>query len=234
MITEFPHFHNVEGWLDTQALLFTSYFSSKFIEPQEFDSLEIGVHHGKFFIGIENLTPVSNRSVAIDCFSQQSKNVDGSGRGDLSIFLNNCQRFAKNYERVIPLELDSLQVNCAEVGEKKFGIISVDGCHTERHTVNDLQVAQKLMAPTSIVVLDDILNQDWMGVVSGACRFFSTSTELTPFAVGFNKLFCCPKNINAQVQNTVMHDHLTLKSLGIVSRKKTEFFGYQIISLVSA
>lgn len=233
MITEFPHLNSVEGWLDTQALLFTSYFVSTFTKSQDFDSLEIGVHHGKFFIGIENLTPASNRSVAIDCFSQQSKNVDGSGRGDLGIFLNNCQQFAKNYDRVVPLEIDSLQVNCSEVGEKQFGIISIDGCHTEYHTINDLRVAQQLMAPTSVVILDDILNQDWMGVISGASKFFSTSTELTPFAVGFNKLFCCPKSINAQVQNTVMNDHAVLKTIGVIPRKKTEFVGYPIISLVS-
>jgi len=45
---DFPHLANVEGWLVPQALAFTHYFAEHFL-GDEFDSLEIGVHHGKYF-----------------------------------------------------------------------------------------------------------------------------------------------------------------------------------------
>jgi hypothetical protein len=232
MISSFEYLGDVEGWLEPPALHFTSFFVSTFLASTPFDSLEIGVHHGKFFIGIEQLTPAQNRAVAIDCFSQQQFNIDGSGRGNLPIFLDNCNKFAAHPERVIPLEIDSLNVDCEKLGIGKFGVISVDGCHTERHTINDLEIAERLLAPKGIVILDDILNQDWMGVVSGASKFFSTPRVLSPFAVGFNKLFCCLTSDRQSVQQTVMSSGHTLNTYGIPLRKYTEFMGTPIISMV--
>jgi hypothetical protein len=199
----------------------------------EFDSLEIGVHHGKFFIGVENITPMSCRCVALDVFSMQTKNIDGSGKGNLEIFTQNYQKYAIDSKRVIPIEMDSLDVDCHALGIGKFGIISIDGGHTEMHTISDLRSAQKLMLSNGIVVLDDILNQDWGGVVTGACQFFqhSMSNRLVPFAIGFNKLYCCHFSASQLVRKAILNDKNILTSIGIKSFKRTEFAGHPIISL---
>lgn len=229
----FPYFNNVHGWLDIRALNFTKYFREKFLGLIPFDSLEIGVHHGKFFIGIENITPVENRCIAIDVFSGQEKNIDGSGKGDLSIFNSNLLRYARGYDRVTALAMDSLDINCVELGLGKFGIISVDGGHTERHTLRDLISAQELISNSGIVVLDDIFNQDWCGVISGTAAFFrsSAANRIVPFAIGFNKLFCCHFTLSESIKKAVMADKELLSEMGIKPFKITEFMGCNVISL---
>jgi hypothetical protein len=234
--TEFPHYEHVEGWLHIKALKFTSYFADKFLSDTRFDSIEIGVHHGKFLIGIENLTPTEGRCLAVDVFSQQALNIDRSGEGSLEIFTANCARFAVAPERIVAIEEDSLNLDSNALGKGKFGIVSIDGGHTERHTVSDLMIAQDLVCDNGIVILDDILNQDWMGVISGACSFFSSplATRLAPFAVGFGKLFCCHFSVLAKVRQTLAADQDRLREIGIVPFKATEFVGRRIVSLMPA
>jgi len=77
------------------------------------------------------------------------------------------------------------------LGRHQFGLISTEGGHTATHTINDLQIGQELLGPNGMLILDDILNQDWLGDVLGATSFFSSplARRLVPFAIGFNKLF---------------------------------------------
>lgn len=231
--TEFPHYSHVEGWLLIEPLVFTSYFVDRFLANSLFDSLEIGVHHGKFLIGIENLTPAKARCIAVDLFSRQDLNIDRSGEGNLKAFMRNCEKFAAHPKRVIAMEGDSFNLDPQVLGRGKFGIVSIDGGHTERHTINDLSIAQELVAPNGLVILDDILNQDWMGVLSGACAFFGSAhaRRLSPFAVGFNKLFCCHYSMRERVRQTIAADAKLLAEIGVVSAKTTEFMGNQIVSL---
>ena len=231
--TEFPHFQHVEGWLHIEALLFTSYFADRFLAGTQFDSLEIGVHHGKYLIGIENLTPPEGRCLAVDVFSRQDLNIDQSGSGSLEAFTANCKKFAVNPGRVIAMEEDSLNLDSHALGRGKFGIVSIDGGHTETHTVSDLRIAQELVSGKGIVVLDDILNPEWMGVISGACSFFGgpLATRLAPFAVGFGKLFCCHFSIRSKVQQAIASDQKVLRKIGIAPLKMTEFAGHKIVIL---
>jgi hypothetical protein len=235
MMREFSHFYHVEGWLNISALRFVEYFSDIFLQGAVFDALEIGVHHGKLFIGIENLTPQGCRCLAIDVFSEQEKNIDRSGKGDLDIFRENVAKYCVDPSRVTELAMDSLDIDVQAIGRNRFGIVSIDGGHTERHTFSDLRTAADLMMPSGIVVLDDILNQDWTGVVSGACAYFASPAagRLVPFALGFNKLYCCHFSVVAKVQKRVMDDREALAAIGIRPFKLTEFAGHRVISLTN-
>lgn len=224
---------SIEGWLDLSAFIFAEYYRDVFLRDQVFDCLEIGVHHGKFFIGIENITPVTSRAVAIDLFSMQDRNIDFSGYGNLKVFLTNVSNFALEKRRVIYLEQDSLDLIPSELGFGRFGIISIDGGHTEQHTLNDLMKAQDLITPTGLIALDDILNQDWLGVVCGATKFFSSpvANRITPFAVGFNKLFCCHFSHANTVKRFILEDSRQLNYRGIEVKKISNFCGNDILSL---
>lgn len=233
MKTNFTHLPEVQGWLQAHALHFTSYYADKFLKNKSFDSLEIGVHHGKYFIGIENLTPINNRALAIDVFDSQTLNIDKSGCGNYEIFMENVSKFCINPSRVTPMSIDSLDINPYELGCGKFGIISIDGGHTERHTVSDLVKAELLMSSESIVILDDILNQDWTGVVSGACNYFGSNKNgrLVPFAIGFNKLFCCHFSRAQEVKKALNADRELIADFKVKISKATTFAGHDIYSL---
>src|ERR1700753_2789288 len=53
---------------------------------------EIGVHPGLLFLLLYLLTEGAEKAVAIDLFSHQDQNVDGSGAGDLARFKENLRR----------------------------------------------------------------------------------------------------------------------------------------------
>lgn len=233
MNCSFPHYQVVDGWLRLEALHFVSYFSHNFLSNTGFNSLEIGVHHGRFFIGIENLTPKERDSIAIDVFENQSINIDKSGKGDLEMFCKNVERFCVNPTRVKPKKMDSLDIVPALLGEQSYGIISIDGGHTARHTVSDLSNAARLMMDRGIVVLDDIFNQDWLGVISGACDYFSSknSGRLVPFAIGFNKLFCCHFSYSERIISHIMNEKEALSKINVLPFKVTNFCDHPVVSL---
>ena len=232
----YPHLDEVEGWLIPHALYFTKYYAENF-QGDDFDSLEIGVHHGKYFLGIENITPITNRSIALDLFGRQDLNVDRSGSGDRKIFEKNVQTWAVSPQRVIAMEIDSMDLDPHELGLGKFGIISIDGGHTRSHTFNDLKIAQELLAPSGLIVLDDILNQDWCGVVTGALDFFNSpyATRIAPIAIGFNKLFIAHFSVAESRKRRILEDKEALSSIGITFSGKmiTPFGNHEILSLAS-
>lgn len=233
MKTDFQHMEVVEGWLNNKAMIFTSYYTSTFLSSVKFNSLEIGVHHGKFLIGLENITPLGCKAIAIDVFDSQEKNIDSSGKGDLNIFLGHVAQFCVDPNRVIAMPLDSLDVNASEIGINKFGLLSIDGGHTANHTINDLSICERLVNEMGLVILDDILNQDWTGVVTGAVQFFSSNDakRIVPFAIGYNKLFCCHFSSRDLVLNTLIGSQDVLNNLGIKCVKFTEFAGNKVMSL---
>lgn len=238
MKSEFLHLNYVGGWLETEALLFTSYYASNFLKDRKFDSLEIGVHHGKFFIGLENITPLGSRAIAVDVFDNQEKNIDDSGFGNLEIFEQNVSNFCVEPKRVIPMPIDSLDINVMEMGFNQFGLISIDGGHTVNHTMKDLQTAESLVSADGLVILDDILNQHWAGVVTGAVQYFTNNTgkRIVPFAIGFNKLFCCHFTNKERILNKIIQNEGELKYHGIQIFKHyrepyTEFAGEKVLSL---
>lgn len=233
MKTDFPHLESVHGWLHYKALLFTSFYRTTFLQATKFNSLEIGVHHGKFFIGLENITPPDGKAIAIDVFESQDKNIDRSGFGNLEIFNEHVTKFCQHPTRVITKSMDSLDINVSEIGLNQFGLLSIDGGHTANHTLNDLETCNKLVTETGLVILDDILNQDWVGVVTGAVQYFSSSIakRVVPFAIGYNKLFCCHFTRKTQILENLAKRQDELKSYDLNIVKWTEFAGHQVLSL---
>ena len=75
------------------------------------------------------------------------------------------------------------------IGKGAIRFVSIDGGHTVEHTINDLKIAAELINNQGVVILDDILNHHWLGVIEGAISYLNTSPTLIPFAIGHNKLF---------------------------------------------
>jgi len=179
------------------------------------------------------MTPRSGRCVAIDLFEDQTLNIDGSGNGDKEIFAGHVRKWAIAPERVSILSSDSINLNPNALGINTFGIISIDGGHTRNHTFNDLRIAQELLMPNGIIVLDDITNQDWCGVVTGALDFFNSpiSTRVSPIAIGFNKLFISHFSVSKIVKNAIQKDNEVLHQFDISAFKSTQFGSHEILSL---
>jgi hypothetical protein len=175
----------VEGWLNRSTALYLAAVEVlQRAAGVTGDVCEIGVHHGKSFLAIAIGLPQDERAVAIDVFDAQYLNADRSGKGDRDIFE------AHLVTHGAPAEVEVLKCSSLEletVGffdrDRRFRLFSIDGGHTSDITRNDLYVAERTLATDGVVALDDVLNESWLGVISGLFAYWAQGGSLIPFAI---------------------------------------------------
>jgi len=188
-------YQQVEGWAQPQVFPVLKLINLYQRESKlEGDVAEIGVHHGKFFIGLHNCLAEGQISLAIDIFDDQRFNVDHSGSANLQRFLDNMNVHAFEPDRCVRLPGDSLslrQQDIVQVAPRpvRTRIFSVDGGHTPEHTINDIEVAISLCHGHAVIFVDDYYNPHWPGVHIGVARFYDRSyPSFVPFGYVRDKL----------------------------------------------
>lgn len=182
--------HRVQGWLDESTAVYLSGIEvAQRAEGIVGDIAEIGIHHGKSFLCLCLDLPADQRAVAIDVFDDQSANVDGSGRGNRQIFEQNLAAHGAggNVDVVQSSSLE-LEANGFGTAGHRFRIFSIDGGHTKEITENDLRIAERTVVERGLVVLDDVLNRHWLGVISGLFGYLAAGGSLVPAVLVPNKL----------------------------------------------
>ncbi len=187
---------SVQGWLLDGAATATALLSD-FQQKLGIEGgmCEIGVHHGLFFIALSLLRSTKETSLAIDVFENQDLNIDNSGCGDFEIMIDNLKKHIGCLDKIEILKSDSTKVKPQDIlsrmNGQKVRIFSVDGCHTKEHTLSDLKLAQSVLSPGGIIILDDFYNPWWPGVDEAAHDLFNSFPELNLKAIGYgdNKLF---------------------------------------------
>jgi hypothetical protein len=219
-------FDSVQGWCGHKLFEVVDLLNSVEINKQG-GCLEIGVHHGKFYILLNSVIEATHKSYALDVFDNQHLNIDGSGKGSLDAFKNNLTTYDRhkgaNSKIVTGDSTDPLIIESFDEADVPFRFISIDGGHTAEHTVSDLNLANKLIANQGVVILDDILNYHWLGVIEGAVSFLNMKPTLVPFAIGHNKLLFAKLSYKSFYFN--IFDKSPLKS------KVVDFFGHSIVAL---
>jgi len=158
---------------------------------------EIGVYHGKFFLGLALTKGAAAHNTAIDVFDMQQFNLDGAGQGDMAQFRANITKVGLAAGAVTMFRADSMTLGAPDIDRIRaatggFSLFSVDGCHMVEHTINDVRVAMQLTVPEGIIFVDDYTNQDWPGVQEGIAKLYLMDCpRFVPLAVLHNKLFLC-------------------------------------------
>ena len=198
----------VEGWLDVYSAELIADLNRIQIAEGIVGSVgEIGVHHGRLFVLLRLLRRPGEASVAIDVFGDQHLNVDQSGRGDLSKFQSNVERWSGSDELII-IRKSSLDVEAKELLEKAgtFRLFSVDGGHTEECAYSDLRLADAILSPGGLAILDDFSNHHWPSVAAGAARFFLDPTTVArPFATSPNKMYVAAPGHHEAYRSALRH-----------------------------
>ena len=169
---------------------------------------EIGVYHGKFFIGLA-LTMGAQLNHAFDVFSMQKFNLDKAGHGSLDIVRRNVALAGLPPDALVPVEGDSTAIRADEIDRIRaktggFSMFSVDGCHLVEHTVNDTRIAMRMTVPEGIIFVDDYTNPSWPGVQEGIARLFLFDTPVfVPCAVTCNKLVLCHISHHAEYLDAI-------------------------------
>jgi len=219
-------FDKVEGWCDPMLFKIMDFLEGAEKNKQG-GCLEIGIHHGKFFILLNSLIDKQYSSFAIDLFDAQESNIDQSGLGSLQAFKQNLISFDRYQgENTKIISGDSTDAKLIKELNEYVGTIrylSIDGGHTPEHTISDLNLANTLVNNQGVVILDDILNHHWLGVLEGVSIFLKNRPTLIPFAIGSNKLFLSKVSSNPYYFNLFANSYFNTK---IVS-----FFGYPIVAM---
>jgi Methyltransferase domain len=189
---------NVEGWLQrVDAEIIGSILSYQDQQNIQGSCVEIGVHHGKSFLPLCMALNTEDRALCIDIFDDQEKNLDASGTGDLSAFMNNLKTFGIDHSRVKILKTSSENVEPEQILEQvgRVRFFSVDGGHWKSIVHNDLLLAEGTLAPAGVIALDDYFRTEWPEVTHGYALWqAATTSDIVPFAVGSNKLYLCRKD----------------------------------------
>lgn len=221
-------FHHVEGWctphLPGILKLIDGYQRAHGVRG---GVAEIGIHHGRLFLMLNSLCEADEQSFAIDLFEDQALNIDHSGQGSRSAFLDNMERFDRHRGRnVSVVATDSTTADIRDIVTSPVRIFSIDGGHTVEHTVSDLQSAQRVLHPRGIVILDDVTNDHWIGVIEGVMSFLQHRPTLVPFAIGFNKMLL------ANLSHASDYAALIANS-PVGSKRDMKFMGWQIVAMAA-
>ena len=166
-------------------------------------SIEIGIHHGRLFI-LLHLAGSRQKDLAIDVFDDQHLNTDRSGYGDRKRFIANVIRWGGSPVAIDILQKSSLDVSPEEILERvgQSALFSVDGGHTEECAFHDLKLADAVLHPQGVVILDDFFNESWPEVCLGATKYFADpNSRLRPFALTAGKMYLCTGENNAFYRN---------------------------------
>jgi hypothetical protein len=222
----------VNGWLVPEMLeILAAVDSAQRAKNVSGAVAEIGVHHGRFFIGLNLLRRQDERSVAIDIFGDQELNLDKSGKGDLAVFRRNVQRWSSS-DGVAIHQGDSTALTAEqllELAHEDIRLFSVDGGHTDAIVFSDMNLAGATVATGGVVFADDVYNQEWPGVMSGTLRYLNHGGQLVPFAIGFNKvLFSYPEF--AEYYRGFLESHFGDRVL--ISTKTANFGTHEVLIIV--
>lgn len=186
----------VQGWTSAQDLIGVYFLSNIQHELGIFGSVgEIGVHHGKFFIGLSMTSCLSETLFVCDLFSSlQHLNKDKSGSGDEFQFQFNLQKFGLDISQVVLFTGSSLDLKPDWFFKQKippFRLFSIDGGHTEDIVASDFALVNSIIADGSIIAVDDWINPGWPGVRAGGEAFLRShpDTQIVPLAFWGKMLF---------------------------------------------
>lgn len=135
---------------------------------------EIGVFKGGFLLTIlRNLQgwqaigidPYPNMPEVREIFFSNLKNSN----------LESKVRLIENYDLTFP---------------NKFDLVHIDGEHTEKAVLQDLEFARANLSPDGLIIVDDIFHQHFPGIISAVMKVIH-STDLVPFLFTRDKIYIC-------------------------------------------
>lgn len=187
---------NIQGWVGSRVPHVLKLIREIQLEDNVVgDIVEIGVHHGKLFFLMASTARPNEKCIAIDLFDDQEKNLDHSGKGSLSMFNQHLDSYFSHLKRqVTAISADSMSFTPATIRQrlKSSGVrlFSVDGGHTVKHVINDMTLAQEMIVPGGVILLDDFLGPHWPSVSEGFFEYMRVANRrLAPFLIFQNKLF---------------------------------------------
>jgi Methyltransferase domain len=229
--------NEVIGWSGSNVSMLLLHPLLEIQDPhsRQFGAFEIGVHYGRYLIAMHNACDPGTRSMGLDLFADQTRNVDRSGRGNMDQAKSNIATHAREPELVELRQGDSLTWTEREIRETSdrfggFRIVSIDGGHTHVHVVLDTILGSRVVHPGGFLVIDDFYNTNYPSVTEGVYSLLqSAQIAFVPFLVTRKKLFLCQIGFTDDYWGQLTAKARTEAFSGI-STKVVKIAGYRCLS----
>lgn len=218
MIQHLDKIIKVGGWMLPRAMeLFDSLNNIQIEKGINGDIMEIGTYHGKSAAVLGQFLRPEEQFYACDTFTGYN-DIESNFRTSFEAF------FATMTGRnAIVRQMISTDLTPELLDNKKFRIWHIDGLHSFEDTLADLELGAKMIGEHGVIIADDFLNQDWLGVGQAVNEFLRTF-DFCLVAQGSNKTFIVRKS-----DYQMYYD--ALKVLPNSPHNFLPYFGFNYISL---
>ena len=216
----------IDGWLYLKALRITDFID----QCQDHSGVkgnigEIGLYFGKYFIFLYLLARNKESVIGLDLFENTAWRDN---------FNNNLDDWRYPENEPVIVRTNSLHVAASDLlgwAGGPFRLFSVDGGHSMKVALHDLELANAVLANGGVVMLDDYFDPKFPGVSEALNRFFLQQGEecrLVPFFITGNKLFLSTAGYNDLYRDAI---HSAIDS-NVEELWSTEFLGSTVTTLI--
>jgi hypothetical protein len=185
----------VGGWLEPLALR-SIMLLDRLQRERGIESglCEIGVHRARLFILLHLLSRMNERTVGFDLFELMPDDVRAAyGANSRAEVVNAIARRGCDLEGIELVATDSTKLRAEDIlrhTRAPVRMFSIDGGHDAETALSDLHLASRVLIRGGLVLLDDIFNEQWPGVIEATARFLQEPSHgLVPFCHAGNKMY---------------------------------------------
>ena len=114
-------------------------------------------------------------------------------------------------------------INDIEIQGMRFGLVHVDGEHSEKQTYMDLVESNKLLSLHGAIVVDDV-NVDWFPGVSSAMYKFMQEYDFRMFLMTSSKAYLARKDVANNFYESLYKSELLLKYAELYTSHPFKFY----------
>ncbi|MEV5883974.1 class I SAM-dependent methyltransferase [Streptomyces sp. NPDC052020] len=160
------------------------------LDPPNDEILEIGTLYGMFSAGLVRMMERDGRSPSltiVDPFAgvqlqpgtAQRPDPTGAPVDEHAVRTNLALAGPAGAAARVQRGFSEDPATRAAVSDRAYGVIVVDGDHSERGVAQDLQWAEEIAAPGAVVVLDDYGDPNWPGIKQALDTHLTGETRFT-------------------------------------------------------
>jgi len=193
------HFSNLPGYFSEVSLvIWDSLLSHQRGCDVQGSLLEIGVFRGKSAAVLAIFTNENEDLALIDL----SDNLQEAA--------SNLDSFCSGTLRVIQARSDSVEASdWAKSEEPDFRWIHIDGEHTAKAVLSDLELSEQLLSDKGIICVDDFFSYQYPQITLATIDYLSAHADrLTLFLTGWNKAYLCRPEYAAENLLPYVRDNL--------------------------
>jgi predicted O-methyltransferase YrrM len=138
-------------------------------------AVEIGPFEGRFFIALAHALSPGEKTLGIDLFDWPNAEI-------IDRFEANCAKHGVPPERRISWKADSRTMKPQELLDKLDGkpvrFFHIDGEHSRAALTKDLELASAALAPSGVIVLDDMLHPGYPTLMVAVHEYLQRHPEM--------------------------------------------------------